>query len=493
MREEGEIAASRVKEQMQIHVMELTEENKCLREDLEACQTHLHRREAELNTNKLRMETWKAKLTNFRGFLNEFGTDYKVLRREAIQLRLTKTHLDKEKKEIEASIAGAQEHIVQVSNLLDERRSRLSETVHTTEPLRQSLADTENRVKVFQDQLAHERKRSSALESYIRQQTSAQGKRLGLVVSNQVAIMTTLESKFQNIGSQLESIASNTHSIFGTALDECLVSLKQLNESHSAGMIDVRRAEEVIREFTMRIDAIGLEITSEMRGGSKANNNLAVQLKEQLQYLADSMNTGSIILQKLSENEKCCGTLQESLGAIIPTIDSLNSSMKIIDDKGLDITRQMEHLGKSISDIKIPDKVELVPVEPCMHAQEKIELERQVQNLVAELKIAAETLKDKECHNEKTSNALLEAMSKVDETEAHAEQFKSQIIELEDQAKTIEANVREELNRASIVARDEHKKRFEQQLHRALQEKSEIERHLIKLQEQLADSHREIV
>ena len=242
-----------------------------------------------------------------------------------------------------------------------------------------------------------------------------------------------------------------------------------------------------------RIDAVGLEITSVMRGGSEANNNLAVQLKEQLQYLADSMNTGSIILQKLSENEKCCGTLQKSLGAIIPTIDNLNSSMKIMDDKGLDITRQIKHLGKSISDIKIPDKVELVPVEPCMHAQENIELERQVQNLVAELKIAAETLKDKECHNEKTSNALLEAMSKVQETEAHAEQFKSQIIELEDQAKTIEANVREELNRASIIARDEHKKRFEQQLHRASQEKSEFERHLDKLQEQLADSHREIV
>ncbi|KAI9039993.1 uncharacterized protein KD926_008684 [Aspergillus affinis] len=489
MREEGDIAASKVKEQMQIHVMELTEENKCLREDLGACQTHLQRREADLKSHMLRMETWKTKLTNFRGFLNEFGADYKVLRGEAIQLKVSRTHLDKEKKEIEASLVGAKEHISQVSNLLDERRSRLSETVHTTELLKQSLTDTEVRVKLFQDQLTHERKRSSALESYIRQQTSVQSKKLGLVVSNQVAIMTTLVSKFQIIGSQLESIK---FPIFGNALDECLVSLKQLNESHSAGIIDVRRVEEVIKEFTVRIDAVGINIASELHGGSEANNNLAVQLKEQLRYLADSMNTGSSILQKLSENEKCCGVLQKSLGVIIPTIDNLNSSMKIMDGKGHDITRQIEHLGKSISEIKIPDKVELVPVEPCMHAKEKIELELQVQKLVAELKIAGEALKDKECHNEETNNALLEATSKIQETEARVKQLKTQIIKLEDNVKTTEVNVREELNRASIVARDEHRKRFEQQLHGVLREKTEIEKEINKLQEQLVNSHQEI-
>lgn len=230
-----------------------------------------------------------------------------------------------------------------------------------------------------------------------------------------------------------------------------------------------------------------------MHGSSEANSSLTLQLKEQLQYLATSMNTGSSIVQKLSENEKCCDILHRSLTGIIPTIENLNSSIKTLDDKELDITQQMERLGKSITEINIPDKVELLPVEPCTHAQEKLELERQVQNLVANLEFARENLKEKECHNEEINNALFEALRKVEETETHAKQFKSQIVELEDRAKTIEINVREELNRASIVARDEHKKKFEQQLHKAMREKAELEINLSKLQEQLADSHRDLV
>lgn len=252
VREENELAASKIREQMQLLVTELAEENDFLRENLDACKTNLHRREAELNSQRLRMETWKANLTKFRGFLNEFGADFRVLRGEAIQLKATRTYLDKEKKEIEGSIACAKEHISQISGRLDEGRSGLSEMVRTTNLLQQNLTNNEERERISQEQLIHERRRSSALESYIQQQTSAQSKRLGLVVSNQLAIMTTLDSSFHKVGSQLDSIHSSTQAIIGNALDKCLVSLNKLNESHFAGLIDVQRVEEFTKEFTAR-------------------------------------------------------------------------------------------------------------------------------------------------------------------------------------------------------------------------------------------------
>lgn len=252
MREKKEAAELKGKMHMESLVMYLTEENKNLKEDLKIRTADLQRRGTELNSLRSQMQTWKSKLTKFRGYLNEFGADYKVLRGEAIQLKASRTHLDREKKEIEGTIASANKHISQVSNLLSERRSHVSKTVHATELLKQFLTSTEDRMKVVQDQLFHERKRSSTLESYIQQQTLAQGIRLSLIVSNQVSIMTALDSRFVKIGSQLESIKSNVQSIIDNALDQCLLSLKQLDKNHSAGMIDVRRVEEFIKEFTAR-------------------------------------------------------------------------------------------------------------------------------------------------------------------------------------------------------------------------------------------------
>lgn len=241
------------------------------------------------------------------------------------------------------------------------------------------------------------------------------------------------------------------------------------------------------------VEVVKLEITNEMRGSSEANNKMTLQLRERLQYLEDSVNPSSSIVQKLSENEERCGTLQEALRGIIPTIESLNSSIKIMDGKEVSITQHMEQLGQSISEIKIPDKVELLPVEPCTHAKENIELQRQVQELASELKIAGESLKEKEKRNGETNNALLEAMSRVQEAETYTKKFESQNIELGDKLKLIENNVREELNRASVVARDEHKKQFEQQLHKVLREKTELENGLNSLQERLTQSQRELV
>ncbi|THC93630.1 hypothetical protein EYZ11_006880 [Aspergillus tanneri] len=468
MREENEAAAFKMREQMQAVVKALAEENKALKEDLVVSNAELQRRTSELRAYKIQMEAWKAKLPKFRDFLNELG----------------------ERKDIEENITSARELLRQVTSLVGERRSRLSETVHSTDLLKQNLKNTEEKVKLVREQLSDEKKRTAALETYIREQTSVHGEKLCLIRSDQAGMIEKLDSRFQSMSSQLGSFQSSTESIFGSALDECRVSLKLIDEKHSAGQTDVRRVEEIIHKSASQMEAIQLEIANEIHGSSEANGNLVDQLKQHLQYLGDSVNNGLNILRELSANEQRCSALQESFQAFVPSLESLNLSVKEIGDKESDLAQQMEHIGRSITEINIPEKVELSSAEAFSYSQEKLELEQRLQELSTELRIAKESIEEKQICKEEANHALHEAMGRVRETEQRAKQFESQTIELQDRIKKIEIEVREELNRASVISRDQCRARYEQQVHGLVREKAEVENNLNKLREQLTDSQR---
>ncbi|KAA8644535.1 uncharacterized protein ATNIH1004_008739 [Aspergillus tanneri] len=495
MREENEAAAFKMREQMQAVVKALAEENKALKEDLVVSNAELQRRTSELRAYKIQMEAWKAKLPKFRDFLNELGSDYKVLRGESVQLKATRTSLDRERKDIEENITSARELLRQVTSLVGERRSRLSETVHSTDLLKQNLKNTEEKVKLVREQLSDEKKRTAALETYIREQTSVHGEKLCLIRSDQAGMIEKLDSRFQSMSSQLGSFQSSTESIFGSALDECRVSLKLIDEKHSAGQTDVRRVEEIIHKSASQMEAIQLEIANEIHGSSEANGNLVDQLKQHLQYLGDSVNNGLNILRELSANEQRCSALQESFQAFVPSLESLNLSVKEIGDKESDLAQQMEHIGRSITEINIPEKVELSSAEAFSYSQEKLELEQRLQELSTELRIAKESIEEKQICKEEANHALHEAMGRVRETEQRAKQFESQTIELQDRIKKIEIEVREELNRASVISRDQCRARYEQQVHglRALaakevstkEKQAEIERLLLEKEEKI--------
>ncbi|KAH2526439.1 hypothetical protein KXW97_002573, partial [Aspergillus fumigatus] len=67
-----------------------------------------------------------------------------------------------------------------------------------------------------------------------------------------------------------------------------------------------------------------------------------------------------------------------------------------------------------------------------------------------------------------------------------AQDFEAEVVNQRQKIISIEAKIREELNRASVIARDQAKARSEQQKHKMLREKAEAEKDMATIRESLA-------
>ena len=124
---------------------------------------------------------------------------------------------------------------------------------------------------------------------------------------------------------------------------------------------------------------------------------------------------------------------------------------------------------------------------------ERQEIESQIQKAAAELKAMEDTLKTKDQDNETTKQLLLEARDAVDRAEARAAKEATGKSEMQDKMKNTELAVRTELSRASIIARDQVKAKFEQQIHELVKEKDDKEKDLGKAKEELEKSTASLV
>lgn len=251
-REENEIAAANLQEQMEAEVLDLKEENKTLKDQLDVSVVQLQKRTSEIKTYKTQMERWKIKLGKFKQFLNEFGNDYQTLRDEASHLKATEASLHNEKKVILSTISDVREQVSQVTQSVGDRRGLLMESENTINSLKQALKNTEEKACLAHKQLLEEKRRIAVLESYIQNYSRNQAKQLVSIRGDQREVLSRLDSVFETIGKKWESSHTVIQGMIGPMLDECVSSLKDLGEKYSVGKLDMQQVTETILSLIPR-------------------------------------------------------------------------------------------------------------------------------------------------------------------------------------------------------------------------------------------------
>ena len=251
-REESAIAASRVREQMEIEIMKLTEENDALKSQLDLSDKHTQKQTSELKGYESRLAVWKLKFTKFKSFLNELGCDFQNLRGEAIQLKATKKGLLSERDEIANGISEARVKLAETSTSLDQRREQLLKVDGQLDCLRKDLRNAENRVNYLLHQLSDERKRSKLLELYIQDCSRTQTTKLGQIMSHQHEMMNNINTAFNRLGRQHDASIRTIQESLCSDLNECLTSLRAKLEKSSSGEKDVLQCKEIIQSFSSR-------------------------------------------------------------------------------------------------------------------------------------------------------------------------------------------------------------------------------------------------
>ncbi|PWY76993.1 hypothetical protein BO70DRAFT_295172 [Aspergillus heteromorphus CBS 117.55] len=487
-RENSVIAAVHLKEQMETDMMKMAEENNALKGQLELSGRKQQNQAAALKAYKSRMDTWRSKFLKFKGFLNELGCDYQNLRGEAIQLKAARKTLLNERSEITSSINEAKSQLAMISNRADNRRDEILKLESQGDLLRRSLSGAEESVKYLQSQLSDEKKRSKRLELFIQDCSQTQAAKLALIRSDQLGIMKSLGSAFEILCYQHDSSTKALRESIGSDVRGCLSSLKEIRETLTANKADGQDCKEIFRGFISRMDPVMHELSAGICEVTETNTNLAQSLKEQLQLTKDHMVSESFLTERLTRDVESRNSLQERLKTFLEAIEKISCSIQTFEHKEMGLADQMKTLEMNLSEMQIPQNIELLREESFRHNREVVEMEQKIRLLSEELRQAEFTITAKDHENEAIKISLLETESRSHETESRVRQAESEAAALRDEVKAVEARVREELSRASVVSRELDRAKNEQVLHELLREKTDIERNMEIVTAELAEA-----
>lgn len=216
---------------------------------------------------------------------------------------------------------------------------------------------------------------------------------------------------------------------------------------------------------------------------SELKAQLAKDLKERAEMIANAVGSDSALFKQLVAGQETGGCLNTSLDSLASNLSNLTGSMGKLDEKEEGLARQLEEAIRSFAEVRVPEQVPLESETREQSANNQLQL--QLDGVSAQLNMAQANMETKELENESTRNALSEATAQTRVAEERATQLESEVVALQENVKAVELKVREELSRASVVSRDHVRAKFEQQLQSALREKTEREKELERIKEQL--------
>ena len=236
-------------------------------------------------------------------------------------------------------------------------------------------------------------------------------------------------------------------------------------------------------DFFNRMDTVVVQLTTGFETSSEANATITSHLKDQLTSIGDSFGPDSDIFKQLIENKEACGSLHGRFESIGPNISILYEAIQGLGEKEMCLVQQMEELGSGISQTRIAMKEPPACLENHNNSTAIAEMESRLEKMSQELAMAQEALQAKDSESESTKRSLLETSKTAQETEARAVQHECEVAALQQKIQSIESKVREELNRASVISRDQTRAKFEQQLHKIVKEKEDAEKEMQKTKE----------
>lgn len=227
--------------------------------------------------------------------------------------------------------------------------------------------------------------------------------------------------------------------------------------------------------------------------GTEATAGLTESLKAQTEIIGKHVVSENQLVAKISKDSETNESLRNALRELAAANEDINVSMKGLEARESGLLDQFTALEASLSAMQLPDQRQILKEETQRFEQTLAEMERKIQSLSEQSKLAEEALRNKDLENQALRGSLETASAKVEDDDSRVRRCEAEVATLKDEVKSVEARVRKELSRASVVSREQDRARYEQKIHELLRGKSEIERNLSKVSMQLAETRRDLV
>lgn len=232
-------------------------------------------------------------------------------------------------------------------------------------------------------------------------------------------------------------------------------------------------------DIAFSIDAFSLQMAQDVEKTVGISAHASNHLKGCVEEVEKNTNPDSALFTQLAATQRTCTGLYENIDLLGPKFREICQSVSKLEGKEEGLSEQIRDFSIILSEAKLHREVS------SSRSIDKQEIEMQIQKTVAELKQTENALNIKEQENEAIKKLLQEVKETAKKAEDRAARATTEKSEWQEITKGIESNIRTELGRASVIARDQIKAKFDQQIHALVKEKDEKEKDLGKVKEEL--------
>lgn len=206
-------------------------------------------------------------------------------------------------------------------------------------------------------------------------------------------------------------------------------------------------------------------------------------MSTQLTELETAVSSSTAVVGQLVETRELYGGLQEKLSAAEKNLAEVSADRDRLKSQESALHRHIGDLEIEISSLQKDKKIEDTQFKD---ADMSSELQIQLEATSAALTESTYECKTKESEMQEMKLKLTETIEKLETAENEIADLKSEKFKIQDEAQKTEHRVREELTRANLAAKDQHRAGFEQERHKLKREKILAEKNAQKAAEELA-------
>ncbi|OJD19543.1 hypothetical protein AJ78_00514 [Emergomyces pasteurianus Ep9510] len=480
-RDEMDAETTAMKERMEGEMLKLTRVNDSLRCKLRESEFNCENQQAQLRTRDSLVERWKVKFSKLRAFVTGVGTEFEALRKEGQRLKSAQGSLFQEKEQIHETLKQMSNSTDQLKTRWSQHRANISEARQELNSLERSLIMATTKVTDTEKLISVERNRAATMENYIKNYSERHHRQVADIQQKQSQTVTTIDAIHKHLEGSWNFSQSSFKDEMESGFSSCVSLLKLLSQRQTVNPQDLDKVDRAIRDLSSKFNSSIEASTKTMETALDLHTSYEQRVSTQLTDLETAVNSSRAVVGQLAEARELYGRLQEKLNAAEKNLAEVSADRDRLRSQEAGLQRHIGDLKIEISSLQ-RDEIEDTQFKD---ADISSELRIQLEATSAALARVTDEFKTKESEIQERELKLAEAIEKLGAAECKITELQSEKLKCQEKALETEHRVREELARANLAAKDQHRAWFEQERHKLTREKLLAEKNLQKAVEEL--------
>lgn len=218
------------------------------------------------------------------------------------------------------------------------------------------------------------------------------------------------------------------------------------------------------------------KLTESIETSNKVNFGVSKSVQDSLHLIGSHLGAGSQLFQQLAECQTSYGWLKGKLGAVEPTLENLNASVKVMLDSENKLVQQFGDFGKKLEEAQMPKGNLELEKQLASKFAENTQLQLGLQKMASEFDSLKQLASEKDATIQSLQQSLADASEKCRTVENRNQVLEIEKTALEGEIELRDQRIRHELTTEHNSSQTQMQAQYEQQLRTLKAEKDELEK-----------------